>query len=176
MARCARLRQRDPCVNHCARPPGVPQYLDPGVRSNHHGVRSIHHLGCLQLELDYGRTLGLLGWSGALNTSFELWAHPSAFIFSTFEDQWRILAFESFKRLLRHVRSPITITPYNLLVCPESSESWNPGILGLSISCQSRNVTRQLGPDAVAYRPPCAHARSASPTRPALRQHLLGHG
>ena len=62
---------------------------------------------------------------------------------------WRIRAFETFKRLFRNVRRPLTITTYNLLVCPEPLESWNPGILGLYISRQSRNFTRLLGPDAV---------------------------
>ena len=44
------------------------------------------------------------------------------------------------------MRRPLTITPYNLLVCPKSSESWNPGTLGLSISQRSRNVIKRLDP------------------------------
>ena len=48
-------------------------------------------------------------------------------------------------------------------------ESWD------SWDCTSRpdltrNVTPQLRPHAEVYGPPCARARSASPTRPALRQ------
>eukprot|EP00964_Phaeocystis_antarctica_P035551 scaffold20303_cov30-Phaeocystis_antarctica.AAC.1 len=35
--------------------------------------------------------------SGALKTSFGDWAHASAFLFGTFEDQWRLLAFAAFE-------------------------------------------------------------------------------
>ena len=38
----------------------------------------------------HGGALGLLGWSGALKTSSELWAHASAFLLRTFEDFKRI--------------------------------------------------------------------------------------
>ena len=39
--------------------------------------------------------------------------------------------------VVRYLRRPLTIIPYNLLVCPESSESRNPGILDSS-DCPSR--------------------------------------
>merc|ERR1740130_1059572 len=75
-------------------------------------------------------------------------------------------------RYLRRLRRPLTTTPYNLpgmsgiLGFLESQDSWDC----TSRPDLTRNVTSQLRPHAEVYGPPCARARSASPTRPALRQ------
>ena len=71
---------------------------------------------------------------GALKTTFEDWAHASAFLFRTFEDQWRLLAFDAFEtsetsadyhpiQPTRYVRNP---------GIPGFLDSWN------SSDCTSR--------------------------------------
>ena len=103
--------------------------------------------------------------SGALKTTFEDWAHASAFLFRTFEDQWRLLAFEAFEKFetsadyhplqpTRYVRNPGI-----------------PGVLGFleSWDCTSRAdlATSPLScPHAEVYGPPCARARQAAPKPP----------
>ena len=83
------------------------------------------------------RLLMIVWWSGALKTSFELWAHPSAFLARTFEDQWRVLAFlrgsgafEAFKTCETSADYH-SIQPTSMSVILGILESWSPWIAHL---------------------------------------------